>query len=298
MDKIRINILHHRHHTEARTKGAIIRHLARKWKEEGHVVTHLYGCDKYESADVLILHIDLSCIPDEYVAFSQRFPKVVNLGLTDIRKRTISRNLLSKECPYEGPVIIKADLNCGGAPERLLGVTPKKRPISLMRGIKKRLKIKDPFSIRKPKDYLIYPKKSKVPRAVFSNESLVVEKFLPEKHGDEYYQRRYYFFGDAEYHEIHATSVAIHATDSDDHCIRYWEEPSIPPALRSYRKELQADYGKIDYVIHDGKIVVFDVNRTPSSGDIETDSIAAVWVKSIVDRLHVGIAKAPIVDNQ
>jgi hypothetical protein len=167
-----------------------------------------------------------------------------------------------------------------------------------MRGIKKRLKIKDPSSIRKPKDYLTYSKKSKVPRAVFSNESLVVEKFLPEKHGNEYYQRRYYFLGDAEYHEVHATSVPIHATDSDDHCIRYWEEPTIPPELRLYRDQLKAEYGKIDYVIYDGKIVIFDVNRTPSSGDIETDPIAAVWIKSIVDRLHLGIAKSPTVDDQ
>lgn len=268
----------------------MITQLAKQWEQKSCTVNHLYGCDDYVPADVLILHVNLSCIPQEYLNFARRFPATINIGLTDIRKRTISRHLVTQTDTYEGPVIVKTDLNCGGSPERQLGIRPKKSSSSLIRRIKRALKIKDPASMRKPSDYIVYSSKAKVPKSVFSNHALIVEKFLPEKHGNEYYQRRYYFLRDAEYNEIHTTSVSIHAGDSDDHCIRYWEEPSIPEALRTYLKALKADYGKIDYVIHEGEVIIFDVNRTPSCGNIATDPYVAEWALSIAERLHLGVA--------
>jgi hypothetical protein len=289
MNSLIINILHHKHHTEMRAKKSIMAQLAKRWQLEGHVVNYLFGCKVYVPADILVLHIDLSETPEQYLTFANRYAKVINLGLTDIRKRTISRNLVAQNDSYSGPVIIKTDLNCGGTPERHLGVTPQTKPFSLFQKIKKCFNIKDPASIQTPSDYLIYSKRLKVPPSVFDNDKLVVEKFLPEKHGDAYYQRRYYFLGDAEYNEIHSTTVPIHATDSDDHCIDYWEEQNIPAQLQAYRKELKADFGKIDYVIRDSQVVVFDINRTPSSGNIQRDPIAAKWVKAIVERLHSGI---------
>lgn len=267
----------------------MIYHLAQRWKKEGHTVDHLFGLRYSRSADVLILHVDLSCVPEEYLNFANRYPRVINVGLHDIRKRTISKHLLDRDNSYNGPVIVKTDLNHGGAPERRLGVLPRGRLVSAIRSFKKYLKIESPLSIRKPSDYLVYRNKADVPDSVFCNKALVVEKFQPERHGNEYYQRRYFFLGHAEYNEIHATSVPIHAGDSDDHCDRYWEEVFIPIELRRYRKTLKADYGKIDYVINNGRIVVFDVNRTPSSGNTRTDPIARIWTQRIVDRLHTGI---------
>jgi len=287
---MRINILHHRNKRTSRVDDCMISQLAERWKQDGLTVNHLHGCDEYIPADVLIMHVDLSCIPDEYLQFASKFPTVINAGLVDIRKRTISPNILTETDVYGGLVIVKSDLNSGGAPERQVGIIRRKAGFSILRKIKKLLKIKDPSSIRKAMDYIVYSNKSKVPNWVFNDDSLVVEKFLPEKHGNEYYQRRYYFLGDAEYNEIHATTVPIHAGDSDDHCIRYWEEPSIPEALRAYRKEFKADYGKIDYVIRDGEMIVFDVNRTPSCGNVATDPYAAEWAQAIAERLHLGIA--------
>ena len=286
---MRINILHHRNKRARRIADCLITQLAERWTQEGFIVNHLHGCDEHVPADVLISHVDLSCVPDEYLQFASKFPTVINEGLTDIRKRTISPNIVAKTDTYDGAVIVKSDLNSGGAPERQVGLIRRKAGFSILRKIKKRLKIKDPSSIRKAMDYIVYSEKSKVPNWVFDDDSLVVEKFLPEKHGNEYYQRRYYFLGDAEYNEVHATSVAIHAGDSDDHCLRYWEESSIPEALRTYRKNIKADYGKIDYVIRDGEVIVFDVNRTPSCGNAATNSYEAEWAQAIVERLHLGI---------
>jgi len=289
MSILRIHILHHENSSHRRLRQTMICHLARRWEKEGHTVNHIFGLRYRRSADVLILHVDLSCIPEEYIEFANRYPRVLNMGLHDIRKRTISKNLIDRGSPYDGPVIVKTDLNHGGAPERLLGILPRRRLVSVIRSFKKHLNIESPISIRNPSDYMIYRHKSDVPGSVFCNEDFVVEKFQPERHGNEYYQRRYFFLGHAEYNEIHATSVPIHAGDSDGHCNRYWEEVCIPLELRRYRKTLKADYGKIDYVIKSGRIVVFDVNRTPSSGNIRTDPIARIWTQRIVDRLHTGI---------
>ena len=289
MKLLSIIILHHHNHTESRAEKSIMAQLAKRWRKEGHKVNFLFGCEVYIPADILVMHVDLSETPEVYLSYASQYPKVINLGLTDIRKRTISRNIVAKKDLYKGAVIIKTDLNCGGSPERKLGMAAETKPSSFIQKIKKRYNIKDPGSIQTPSDYIVYSRKSKVPRSVFDNSRLVVEKFLPEKHGDVYYQRRYYFLGEAEYNEIHSTSVPIHATDSDDHCIDYWEEQYIPEELRKFRKDLKADFGKIDYVIHDGKLVVFDINRTPSSGNVQRDPIAAKWVMAIVERLHTGI---------
>jgi len=40
--------------------------------------------------------------------------------------------------------------------------------------------------------------------------------------------------------------------------------PETPPELRAARKSLGFDFGKFDYVIRDGKAVLFDANRTPT----------------------------------
>jgi D-alanine-D-alanine ligase-like ATP-grasp enzyme len=40
------------------------------------------------------------------------------------------------------------------------------------------------------------------------------------------------------------------------------EEP--PAELLALRRELGLEYGRIDYVIVDGRVVIYDVNKTPS----------------------------------
>jgi hypothetical protein len=35
------------------------------------------------------------------------------------------------------------------------------------------------------------------------------------------------------------------------------------PAIVSIREELGADFGKFDYVMHDGRAVLIDANKTP-----------------------------------
>jgi hypothetical protein len=288
VNTLRIDVLHHEGDTPKRAERSMMHHIAQHWKRQGHEVRELFGCHSEPAGDLLILHVNLSVIPDDYLQFAKSYPRAINAGLTDIRKRVISGHLLGEGDDYDGPVIVKTDLNAAGVPERHLGILPPER-LSMLQSLKKRIGIKDPFAIHNAEDYLTYPSLAEVPRSVFSNRDLVVEKFLPEQHGEEYFQRRYHFLGDAEYNEVHATSRAIHAGDAERYCLRYWEEKEIPEAIKTFRMGLKADFGKIDYVLKDGEVVVFDVNRTPSVGAVETEPIEAEWVKTVSGRLHCGL---------
>ena len=288
MKPLCLDILCHESDVPQRLKGAMMGHIAKRWEAQGHQVRALYGCETDDIGDVVIVHVNLSVVPDAYLKFASRYPHSINLGMSDIRKRVVSRHLLEEGDDYDGPVLVKTDLNAAGQPERRNGLLPSRRRAPFQ-SIRKRIGMEDPASIYKAKDYRVYPNLGSVPKAVFMNPDLVVEKYQPEPQGGEYYQRRYYFLGDAEYHEIHVTENAIHAGDANRHCTDYWQVPEIPEALRAYRRELKADFGKIDYVLKDGEVVIFDLNRTPGAGPANACPIEVEWFNGIADRLETGL---------
>ena len=44
-----------------------------------------------------------------------------------------------------------------------------------------------------------------------------------------------------------------------------WLSDPVPEELRKIRAQLGFDYGKFDYGIVDGEVILYDVNRTPGS---------------------------------
>ena len=54
---------------------------------------------------------------------------------------------------------------------------------------------------------------------------------------------------------------------------------TIPRELRSIREEMGFDYGKFDYGIVDGEVVLYDVNRTPGAAPdagLHADTVEAL----------------------
>jgi hypothetical protein len=45
----------------------------------------------------------------------------------------------------------------------------------------------------------------------------------------------------------------------------------VPDELRRIRADLGFDFGKFDYAIVDGKVVLYDVNRTPTYGGFDRE---------------------------
>jgi len=264
----KIAILLHENDRYPRTNGYFIWALCDAWREQGIEIEVIKGTAKRAEADLLIPHVDVTVLPEAYVEFLQRFPRVLNSSVTDISKRFVSRNLLARTDSYDGKVIVKTNLNCGGGPEiNLAGSKVFFSPgnvKNLLRGwlSSKRKKFSSDWgavNCMKCEDYQIFPSLKAVPEVVFENPWLVVEKFLPEYENGVYYLRIYKFFGDRGYCARFGSPHPIVKQKS----IVSREDIAIPDEVVAVRRRLGMDYGKLDFVVHEGRAIVFDVNRTP-----------------------------------
>lgn len=236
----------------------LLAYLADAWQRAGIAIAVLRGTNHFEPADALILHVNLTVIPDDYLAFCERYSVVINGGVHDTSKRRVSMNLVCTRDSYDGAVIVKTDRNFGGYPElHLANLTPVQR---LIRKLQWRL----PWSWTGylcPDAYPIFPACKDVPRSVWHNPRLVVEKYRPECEGNFYCLRHWVFFGACEINLRAFSRHPIVKADNVEH--REYGLP-VPAHLRALRRKLGFDYGKFDYAMIDGEVVLYDANRTPT----------------------------------
>lgn len=238
----------------------VVSHLAEYWREDGFKVIFLFGVREQVSADLLFVHVDLSVVPDRYLEFARRHGATVNAEVKDIRKSSFSRNLVRPGDAYDGPVIVKSDLNCAGAPERF------HRPSILLN----RLLSRKP-TFEESTDYRVYDRLGDVPEVFFKNPEIVVEKFLPEIEGDMYFVRAYHFLGDHEHCTRHASKHPI--VKAGNEISNETVEPH--PEIVEARRRLKFDYGKFDYVVRDGKAELLDINKTTGSVTVASPELEA-----------------------
>jgi|GEM_PF-5502585 len=235
---------------------------------QGIEVHHLRGTKEFVPADLAILHVDLSVVPQAYASFAARYPKVLNGTVLDIRKRSFSKLFLQSPEDHHGPVIVKSNLNAGGWPERIHRPPGEPQLVSFVMRVLARACGRLPFSspgarIFEPSQYEVYPSANLVPSRIYQDSRLIVEKFVPERRGRRYCHRRYYFLGDTEVNQVWLGSHPICANDEDGSDEDAQEVP-IPQELRDFRRRMEIDFGKIDYVLgRKGEPIVFDVNKTP-----------------------------------
>ncbi len=223
----------------------------------GYKVIFQFGVKNHVAADLVFVHVDLSVVPEKYLEYARNFPAVVNGGIKDIRKSVISENLVTPDDDWSGPVIVKTDLNFAGLPEYLLDY-PKKiyKNASVMRCIHALGGMKS----RRP--YKIFDNVGSVPKELLSDKDFVVERFIPEIEGDYYCLRMFIFFGDKfTCRRILSLDPIVKAEPSSI------VEPLEPhPAVYNWKKKFNLDYGKIDYVLHNGKPELIDINKTTGLG--------------------------------
>lgn len=256
----RIAILFHARDRDRNLESYTIYHLVPFWREAGHEVQFLFGTRERPAADLVFVHIDLSVVPDEYLQFAQRYPVSVNGRVKDIRKSTFSQNLLTAGDPWPGAVIVKSDLNSAGRPERLNRDSGRilRREIvqRSLRQFERLTGIRPPFMTTR--DYQIYDRLADVPRHQFRDRRIVIEKFLPELEAGHYHTRIYQFLGDRS---ICSRLVSTQPIVNVASTIRI-EDVTPPPEILAWRQRLGIDYGKLDYVVVDGRAILLDVNKT------------------------------------
>ena len=256
-----IVILTHKYSEDFEDSRYHMRYVAELWREDGHVVTVLRGPDKFVEADMAVLHVDETRISSKYVDLINRYPKSINSRVVDISKRIISTNILESNDGYDGPVIVKTDLNFGGEVEGRIASR-----ISLALRVRGAIRRRLPWGLRSEisaNDYRVYKRRADVPGIVWLNKDLVVEKFLPERSGEDYCLRTWVFLGDKETHSISYSKDPV--VKSHNVHLRT-SGTGVPDELRQIRKDRGFDYGKFDYVVSEGKPVLYDANRSPTRG--------------------------------
>jgi hypothetical protein len=128
----------------------------------------------------------------------------------------------------------------------------------------------------RPADYPIYAHPSLVPVGAWSNPHLVVQKFQPERDGEGLYRLRcWHIFGDRGFHVVASAKVPV--VKAADICKRSVTTDATPPELEAVREAMRVDFGRIDYGMVDGKPVIYDINRTPTSSPQAIAQYAAQW---------------------
>tara|TARA_R110000803_G_scaffold38466_1_gene83202 strand:+ start:239 stop:1159 length:921 start_codon:yes stop_codon:yes gene_type:complete len=228
----------------------------------GVEIVHITKASGYVPADAVFVHIDQSIISPEARALALRYPVSINAYATDIRKFRYIDGLLGRDDSWDGPVIVKSNLNYAGMPER--NAARQQGPIArrLLSRVANRLHRQSKYTIQSKEDYRIYPTLSDVPRHYFRND-YVVQKFMAENDGEKNVLREYIFLGDLHYQNIERSDKLIITEDEHVSC-----EPFEPhPHLLATRRKLGLDYGKIDYTLINGEPFIFDANKTLGLGE-------------------------------
>lgn len=251
----------HEHEQRLEDSAFTVEILRREWVRDGRDVRLAYGVSGSDDADLAVNHVDLTVTPDSYRRFLARFPTTINGQLVDISKSTISRSLVDPDDDYRGMVIVKTDANAGGARDLILAARSSfagRVRWKLARALPSRRRYVAHGS------YPIFDSVHDVPRRVWRNPALVVERFETERDDDgNFVLRAWSFLGSQEFDTRTVSPVPI---AKGARLIDRAVQRSGPPAeVRAFRAAFAADYGRIDYAIVDGRPVVYDLNRTPTT---------------------------------
>ena len=123
-----------------------------------------------------------------------------------------------------------------------------------------------------------------MPGGVWRNSNLVVQRFAAERDGNEYCCRHWVFFGNQE---VSRRSLSPDPIVKVSGKLEPISDP-VPQELRAIRAQLGFDYGKFDYGIVDGEVVLYDTNRTPGAAQdprrhAETIDILSEGIRSALE---------------
>ena len=237
-------------------------HLVRQWRRQGVMVTVQHGPGAVVHADLAVQHVDQTKVEPAYRAWLKHYPKAVNRGISDISKRHISQQRVLPGDGWTGPVIVKTDRNAGGHKDRRSS-TP-----GLKRWLMDRLDPWLPLRWRgtlTSSQYPIFDSAQKVPAGVWHNPALMVERLLCERKGKRYALRTWSFLGDAE---LSSVSYGERPVVKGDQVLGREDGVPVPAALRELRAKMGFDYGRFDYALVDGELVLYDTNATPTLGRV------------------------------
>jgi len=244
----RIAIITHKFDKFAR-RFYLLSGILREVGRTGVAIEITHGHRRFVDADLAILHVDATVVDPHYTALARRYPRTINLGIRNIRKSLISGAVLSRGEAWDGAVIVKTELNARGAPELY------HNQVAALRG-----KPAPHPEVAALRDYVLFDRVGDVPEEVWRDPQLVVEKFMSERDPRGFALRTWCFMGNRETCSRCVSAEPVVKGSS----IIVRELASVPDELRAARARLGFEYGKFDFVLHDGKPILLDANFTPT----------------------------------
>lgn len=259
--------------------------MAQHWRAAGYRVIEHFGIKNLPHADIAFLHVNQTIVPPSYTEAVSKYPKVINGAVLDISRRRYSMASVGPRERYEGPVIVKTDKNYGGVPETIrnggLNYFIKRLHWSkFFNAMSRKTTSWSRISFLNPLDYPIFDSIHNVPPAVWKNKNLIVEKFIPERENNLFFVRFWTFFGRQNLTGRFGSRYPI---VKFNRCVTEIMPVDIPQELVAWRATLNMDYGRFDFVMHDGRPVLLDVNKTQATG------IMSEWSKKQFFTLSQGL---------
>ncbi len=216
-------------------------------EDMGHTVRILRG-PIATRGDAALFHVDATVAPQEYLDLEHHYPRTINFRTGDISKRKISSVILEKGDAWDGPVIVKSNYNNRAKME------------DAHNRLAARIGLPLPHpGIAKGGKYHVLESLGEVSEETWADPSLVVEKFVAEPDEDGFALRTWVFMGSSERCTRFVTADRISKAAD----VLKYAPAEVPPKLRAERERLGFDFGKFDFVMHEGEPILLDANRTP-----------------------------------
>lgn len=236
----------------------LISRLAWHWRRAGHSVTAGPVHEIDPGIDLALLHVDRTRIAPGSVPGNPAGRPFLNSRVLDISKHLFSSLRVLPGDPWKGSVIVKSNLNAFGTQERA----------DLEPGFferKRRKLARRHWRLARclpPRNYPVLPSISAVPGWVWRHPDIIVERFMPERRDGLYCLHGWVFFGKRGYtYRLYSTDPVVKAGSivKDE----FLGDP--PPELEAFREANGWDFGKFDYVEVDGRPILLDINKTPTT---------------------------------
>jgi len=233
------------------------------WRPQGRSVVVHQGLGPPPPADLAILHVDLTQVPEEYLALAACYPRALNGRVRDIGKSTVADGLVRAGDGYDGPVVVKTELNHRGMPEQALARSGQswvgRAATRLRRALPPRWTGGLPGG-----RYQLYRRAGEVPAWVWRRPELVVQRLFTERRRGLYALNQWYFLGRGEVvSTLLSPQPFVNMATVVERLPLHGE---VPESLRRRRAEMGFDYGKFDYVVEQGEARLLDANKTPHLG--------------------------------
>lgn len=234
----------------------LISALSAIWQDGGNTLS--FGDRPSPGTDVVVAHTDYSHITDTFFANVDGNLPVINGNARNILKTAVSQALISSDSDWDGPVIVKTNANAHAGEEYAYHRLDVPRLLKIIAARALPWQWIGELPLRR---YPILDHVDQVPGWVWQDDRLIVERFIPERDGELYVLRLWMFFGDQEYCMRVLSDLPV---VKSRRLVKVDLIKDVPDEVRTLRRKLGLDFGKIDYVMHNGRPVVFDVNKTPT----------------------------------